>query len=131
MKTVSVSKVELLAALKKNRDNHNAIYMEAAEGYRARAIELLKETLDKYNGARPDAKAVRLYVYLDAPEDHTADYDAVMAMLEWAREDFIQIDEETFRKYVLDDWNWKQSFLMANSAYSLTAARLSAAEPED
>jgi hypothetical protein len=37
-------------------------------------------------------------------------------------ESHVELSEQEFGQYVMDDWAWKRQFLLSNSAYSATAA---------
>lgn len=125
VKSVRVKKAELLAALEKNREQHHAIFLEAVDGYEKEAERLLEEHLDRLRDSAGKSKPMLLRIFLDAPSDHTEDYDAAISMLQWSEDDTVEIDQQTFRNYVLDDWQWKRQFLASNSYYSATAARMS------
>ena len=121
MRSVKVDKAELLEKLRENRNAHRAIFEEALKGYHKRVIKLLQKHIDR---ARKN-KREQVYVSIPFPEDHTDDYDAIIAMVEMSLDNEIELDQQSFRQYVLDEWHWKGQFLSTNSAYSKTAAYLS------
>jgi hypothetical protein len=117
MRDITVEKHELVAKVKENREAHRAIFLEAVEGYRAEAVRQLEAHIERIkDGHLPEVRVV-----LPAPSDHTADYDRVLAMLDWETAATIKIAEEDFAAYVMDDWHWKRQFLTTNSAYSAGA----------
>jgi len=110
---VLVSKDELLAVLRANRDNHRAVFLQAQEGFRERAIAELDRSL-------ADARAgneVRLAVHLPEPQDHTEDYDREIRMLEMHQEPTVTIRAQLFDQIVMDRWGWSGTFNATNSAY--------------
>lgn len=116
---VTVDKGELLKILRENRNLHREVFEAACEGYRNKAIELLDGYLKELRaGHRP-----QIAIHLPPPEDHTPDYDRVIRMYEMHLEDKIELDEETFSAYVMDDWSWKRQFLATNSSYAAGAVR--------
>jgi hypothetical protein len=117
MESVTVMRGDLIEKMKANRDEHRAIFEEALEGYRARAIEILEEHLERIK----KGKVERVAVMLPIPEDHTRDYDRVLMMLDMSVDEQIQLDERRFQQYVLDDWTWQREFLTASSNYSSRA----------
>ena len=117
MKGVTVKKEELLTKLRENREGHRAISLEAQAGYKTAVIEELEKRLAD---AR-DGKRVQVHVRMDAPDDHTEEYDRSIAMLEMSVDDEIEVTAHEFACFVMDDWGWKQDFLLSNSAYSGTA----------
>lgn len=113
MEIVKIKKSVLLETLKENRQAHRTIFEEAQIGYRAEAIRLLDKALQ-------DAKAgrkINTYVRLDAPIDQTKDYDRAIKMIEMSVDENIEISETDFACYILDDWNWKHSFMTTNAFY--------------
>lgn len=120
MKDVTVKKAELREKIQTNRDAHKAIFDEAVEGYREKIIGLLEEHLKRVKKGKMET----IRIWLPVPEDHTGDYDRVLAMLDMSVDEEITIDQNTFSSYVMDEWHWKGEFLSTNSAYSATAASL-------
>lgn len=119
MDKVKVRKDELLESVRANRDAHQAIYDEAVAGYKELAkAELKKHLRDVDRGAMQV-----ISVMLPAPVNHTKDYDRVITMLEMSVDDEIELHEDEFAQYVMDDWRWKQQFLTSNAAYSATASK--------
>lgn len=119
MESVVVSRSDLITKIKTNRDEHRAIFEEAIEGYRKRAIEILDEQIAKLKSGKKE----RVQVSLPYPTDHTGDYDRVLLMLEMHTEDTIEIPEHYFKQYVMDDWAWQQEFLTTSSSYSALARK--------
>lgn len=115
MQTIKVDKERLLETLKENRDNHHAKYLAACEGYRAKAIELAEQCID----ALVEGDVIRVIVNLPLPEDHTEDYNTVIAMLDWDQGDTYELSQSDFEKYVNDDWGWKAVWTQTNSAYGV------------
>ena len=114
MNIVTVKKSELLEALKKNRESHNASFLEARMGYRAEVVATLQAMLD-------DAKAGKEYrtqVHLEEPKDHTKEYDRIIRMLTMSVNEEIKISDTQFCQYVLDEWGWKSHFIGMVQSYS-------------
>lgn len=120
MKNVTVEKGELLAALQRNRAQHEEIFKEALVGYKEEAIRQLEDFLERVRAG----SMKRVQVYLPAPENHMKDYDRVIAMVTMSVDPQIELDATSFAQYVLDDWGWKRQFLASNSGYSATATRM-------
>lgn len=118
MKAIRVAKAKLLATLQTNRLNHRKIFEEAIEGYKQAVISELERRL---NDAKANKK-VSLYFQLTQPVDQTKDYDRAIGMLTMSLDTEIELTEQDFACYVLDDWGWKRQFLTSNAYYSKTAA---------
>ncbi len=118
MRTIKVEKKALLEIIKKNRDNHRAVYEEAFEGYRKESIRIHEENLK----ALKSGKKVIVAFYEQAPQDHTNDYNLVIRMLEMDVDTTVELDQQQFTNYVDDNWNWKQQWTTSNAKYSATIA---------
>jgi hypothetical protein len=105
---------ELIEKIERNRSEHRAIFEEAVKGYR----ETMLRTLDEHMKEVRSGKIISGSIYVEAPSDHTKDYDIILAMLKMTRDETIELDSTRFRCYVLDDWKWKRQFLQSTSAYS-------------
>lgn len=111
---VTIKKIELLVAIKKNRDAHRDIFLKAQIGYRAAAIKELERMLLDARENRP----IRRSIEMVEPQEHIKDYTRVISMLEMSTADEIQISEQQFSQYVLDEWGWSNQFTMSNSRYT-------------
>lgn len=118
MRTVRVKKDELLDKLHENRAQHRKIFLEAVDGFRTKAIELLEAALDDARAGR----RVKASFHLQQPVDQTREYDRTIKMLEMSVDSHVELTAQEFEAYVMDRWAWKHQFLTANSFYSTTAA---------
>lgn len=114
MSTVVVKKDKLMESLTQNRAAHRAIFDEALEGYRDRAVELLNEHIERIS----KGKIERVMVVLPQPEDHTDDYDRAILTLEWTVFDEVALTINEFDMYVRDNWRWKEEFVGTTSLYN-------------
>jgi len=114
MINTKVKKGWLLDTLKANRETHQADFQEAREGYVETAKRRLAAELDKMK----NGKTTSLHVHLQAPEDHTADYDLVIEMLERSIDHEIVLTSEQYQMLVKDEWSWSDQWILANSVYS-------------
>lgn len=114
MNSVKVKRGELLEKLIANRDGHRALFMKAQDGYRKAVIEALDKAL---KDAR-EGREYRVYIALQAPEDHTEDYDTVISMLTMSVDADIEIEQLDFQCYVRDKWQWAAHANFLNSTYA-------------
>lgn len=112
-----IDKDELIDILRQNRANHQHIFDEAVEGYRKEAIKQLNEAIDRIK----TGSLTRVYFSIPAPENHTADYDRAIRMLELNQEGTVVLNESDTAQYVMDDWGWRNQFIASNKYYSATA----------
>jgi hypothetical protein len=45
-------------------------------------------------------------------------------MLEMALANEVELSEEDYQQYVMDDWSWKEELLTSNARYSSTASAM-------
>jgi hypothetical protein len=114
MHSVKVKRAALLEKIKANRDGHRDLFLKAQEGYRLDVIAELEQHL---RDAR-DRKKISRALSLPEPQDHTEDYDSIIAMLEMSVEEIIELDAGSFQQYVLDKWSWKRAADITNYAYA-------------
>lgn len=120
MDKVLLKRDDLLEALRVNRDAHQAIFDEAVEGYEKEAVAKLQRYIrDIKKGGRKDISFM-----MPAPVNQVKDYDRVIKMVEMSIPDEIELTQQEFQMYVMDDWSWKNNFITTNSAYSITAQSL-------
>ena len=113
MRTVTVNRDEFIQHVTKNRNSHRSVFEEALEGYRNRlTAELERRIRDLRRGREVDQ-----YIGLPEPEDHTDDYDRILAMAEMSIDDTLELTEDEFAMYVMDQWRWKQSFSDSTALY--------------
>lgn len=115
--TTNMRKAEVLAIIKDNRDKHRSVFEAALDGYRTRARSILKEWDESLSSGR----VRELRIVLDMPKDHTRDYDRIIKMLEMDTGDEVEMDENMFAQYVMDDWSWKRTWLSMSSRYAAAA----------
>src|SRR5271157_465731 len=96
MHSVTVKRIELLEKIKVNRDGHRDLFLKAQEGYRLDVIAELEQHL---KDAR-NRKKISRSLTLPEPQDHTEDYDSVIAMLEMSVDQNIELDAGSFQQYV-------------------------------
>lgn len=119
--TITADVPGLLAKLRDNREAHAAIVVEAREGYIESAKVALSEKLAKLR----TGDLVSLIFSLSPPQDYTKEYDTAIRMLEWTTDKTIELSASDFRRFVEDEWDWMEHFLISNAPYSGTAAKLS------
>jgi hypothetical protein len=114
MDDIKVDKAKLIKKLKKNRKAHRDEFLRAQARYREKVIELFDQRLrEMRNGGK-----VKIYVDLPEPEDHTADFDTVISMMEWSQGKKVILSTREFQTYVENKWGWQQSFAANTQAYT-------------
>lgn len=111
---VLLSKELLLGQVKANYASHRQKFEEAMVGYKAKAIGLLEEHIQRIKDNAPE----KVFVQLPMPEDHSRDYERVIEMLEWSKDEELELNEQDFATYVLDQWGWQEGFAQTYAMYS-------------
>ena len=145
LSNLKVSKTELLAIVKENKQKHDEIFEAAEKGYWVEAAEFLKnyqkeqlaERKKNYLKAVRDlkkqvAKELRLveqkkkdgysYMRKPFPENHSDEYQGVIRRLELFVDDHLELNTTEFDCYVRNKWQWRQSFIATNSSYAMTGS---------
>jgi len=119
MLEITVTKEKLLAKLKENRAKHAKVYEEAVEGYHDAALTRLEEEKARLLARKHPENIV---IHLPMPEDHTKDYDRLIAMIDISEDTEFDLTEQQAANYIMDEWHWTHHWLANNAAYSATAA---------
>jgi nitric oxide synthase oxygenase domain/subunit len=114
MDTITVTKADLIATLRENRDAHQEVFDKAQVVYREKMIEELDRALEE---ARNGGK-IRRGFSLPVPENHVEDFDTAIQMLEWDTGDTVDLTMREFRQYVQNEWGWQASYAANTLSYS-------------
>ena len=114
MKDTRVNKRNLLIAIEENLVSHEAAYKEALDGYRDAVVEELEANL-KLAKAGHDVDS---YTNLEKPQSHVKQYLEAIEMVKWSEDEFIELDTRDFNRLVLDNWEWKDSFVRSQAFYA-------------
>lgn len=113
MRIIRLDRDEFVAKVQENRDSHRSVFEKALEGYRDRWIQELERRLHDVRRGRE----INQYFSLPEPEDHTDDYDRILTMARMQIDDVIELTEDEFGMYVMDQWSWKSHFTNTTSRY--------------
>ena len=114
MDAIRVDKAKLLDILKRNRDQHRAMFLEAQNGYHEEVIRLLDERLADARAGR----RINVVFTLPAPIDQTHEYDVAIEMLDMSIDAVVELTEVEFRQFVKDEWHWQQHTTAVNTLYT-------------
>lgn len=141
-----MKKQELLSRLIENKAKHDVILNAAISGYweiaqtvlqskQKKLSEQLAEwqsecdlTFEKYYRKVDAKEELPVHVTLKAiafdsalglvfPQDHSRDYNRAIAMMQSSVYDEVQLTVDEYDAYVLNNWEWKKNFMVANSLY--------------
>ena len=103
----------LMSTLRTNLSTHRAIFEEAIERFRVEAVRQLNKRVDEIaNGVTTNT-----LVHLPVPEDHSADYERAIRMLERHQREEVELNEGTYRQFFDDDWDWKERWRGTTASY--------------
>jgi hypothetical protein len=117
--TVKVNTAEVLLKVRENYETHKKIVAEAKEGYKKEVEKKLKKSLKEVRSGK-----IVGTIHLTAPVDYSKVYETTIRMLELHTESAIELDSQQVRNLVMDEWDWKTSFIGSNALYSDTAKML-------
>lgn len=128
-RTVNVARVELLKILKANLEVHREEYRQALLDFHTRLLEDLKLAQRKVAkvAAIPETIALELKDFefnVDFPTSHESDYVDVIEMLEMSVDASINLDAESFKAYVRNEWSWQHSFKNSLANYKVVGSSL-------
>ena len=112
---VRVKREELLAKVKANREKHIRDFFAATEGYKEERTRVLREALAK---AETEDASKDLYVHLEAPHNHTEDYDRVIDLLTMSLDSEVDLPSDEFDRYARDKWGWSTAFSQSVAGYT-------------
>lgn len=124
MRTVKVKRDELLSKVRANREKHIQEYKDACDGYKDEALAAVKQgftSLEKRIQQLEAGEVIALAAVsfnLNVPQSHEQSYNQVIAMLEMSVDEVLEIQSDEFACYVMDDWDWRQSFEATKMRYT-------------
>ena len=113
---ITANRKEVLATLKKNREDHEAIVKEARVIYIQRARDAVTAKLDQLSGE--DAHKVTLSFSISPPHSHKKVYNVAIKMLDMHQGETIVLDSDQVKNLIMDKWNWQEEFLAQTVGFS-------------
>lgn len=145
MATIRIQREDLLKVLKENLANHEKEFAEILAGYKEdmqkavesakkSVIEALDKDLKKILAADGKDTVPTLCVPRElyeacrtAPVSRASDYKRAIRKIELSVDSVVSLDDESFRQFVEDEWDWKQQFRVMNSTYNKSFGSVSSA----
>lgn len=112
--TVRVKRDDLLKRVEENRTEHADIFEKSMTGWQEEVTAALKEAYE----AAVAGTEYKTHFGLPQPDNHTSDYDHVIAMLKMSQDDELVLTASQFGQFVMDKWEWQAQFLSVTSGYS-------------
>lgn len=111
---IRVDRQKIMMIIAENRKKHYQEYNEAVHDFREMAIEKMRDNLKVAEGGG----GIDLYIDLDRPQSHLQEYDDVLGLLEMGTEDAVVLTSADYKKYVMDEWVWTESFKKTRVFYA-------------
>lgn len=124
-RSVNVNRLELLDKLRTNRELHRKEYIEALEEFHTRLLEDLKLAVKKVNSTQNTEDLKNFRFGLQFPQNHEQEYEDVIEMLEMSVDETIQLDAQSFKAYIKNEWHWQGQMRAAKAAYVTAGSSLS------
>lgn len=115
--TIEVTKEDLLSVLTKNREQHIKSYNLAIGQYRMECIEELAQKLENVQDDKIPMGQFLMFNKL-VPRTYEKEYNTVIGMLTMTIDKTFKINGATYRAWVLDEWEWKDSFASNTMDYA-------------
>jgi hypothetical protein len=109
---IKVKKFDLIEKIKKNKENHIKEYDKAVVAYKEEALRQLGKLTLKVNEGGLDVK-----LDLITPVNNADNYDKILEMFEWEVEDEVVLEQDEFKEYVQDEFDFAVSAKFSNSVY--------------
>ena len=111
-RTMMVVKADLIKKIIENKEAHIEAYAKAEVAYKKEALKQLSELTKKVEGGD---MSVRLN--LTTPVDNRKNYDKIVDMFEWDVNDNVELTQQEFNEYILDETEAARHAFASNMAY--------------
>lgn len=105
---IKVYKPELLDKLQAGLAKHRAEYEKAKANHIHAVRTFLAEALERAKAG--DVSDVNVPHELQRPGNFSKDFERAICMIEMSVEGQIEIDENTFKQWVMGEWSWAGNF---------------------
>jgi len=113
-RTITVKKLALIEQLKTNKVKHIKEYEEAVIAYKEEALLQLASQVQRVEEGSLDAR-----LNLVTPINNSGEYDKVISMFDWEINEDVELEQDEFNEFVLDEFEFARDAKFANTMYSL------------
>lgn len=111
MREVKIEKSRLLDVLKTNKKAHEDAFHEASEAFYKNFIEDLQSVTRDVTEKKSNYEgAMKIFREERPPLGHCDEYERQIRMLEFDTREVVDLTQEEFTKFVMDEWSWKEEF---------------------
>lgn len=106
----------LISILRENMEQHIQEYETALKGWQQDYATQLQEEFNRVHCPDWDGSGP-WYMTDPVPQSYAVQYEEMISQLEHDIRDTVELTSEEYRRYVLDKWQWKESFTSISSKY--------------
>jgi len=114
MNSIKMNKEELLQIVCNNKVKHAEEYLEAVNDYKSAIVKIAESNLKLANTGSLESK---WSTFPQPPVSYEKEYHRAIRMLQLSIDDVIEVEEDVFNQLVLDEWDWKRSFVGLSTLY--------------
>lgn len=111
-RTLKVIKKDLIAKVLGNKETHIKDYNEAVNAYKAEAARQLAEQQQALTNG-----SLNIEIRLISPVDKRENYDKIVEMFNWEISSEVELSQDEFHEYVLDENPVMIQTRLLNSSY--------------
>ena len=115
-RVITVKRAALLTKLAENKKEHEKLYNEAVVGYRVAVKNKLSAELDRVSSSKDWLE--NLGISMVKPTSYLKEFDRAIAMFTMEVNDEVELSEEDFSQYVMNEWDWMRNWVVSNAGYS-------------
>ena len=116
MKSVRIEKYMLLNILRANKAKHIKDYNESVVDYKNAVLKVAKRNLELAETGDMESMN-KFQAFPQKPTSYEQEYNRSIRMLELSVDDTIELENTLFNQLVLDEWQWKSSFVATSTLY--------------
>lgn len=116
MKAVNIERQELLSIVNANKVKHVEEYNESVRDYKKAALQIAKDNFALVKTGKVEDIA-RVKSMPPRPSSYENEYNRAIRMLELSVDEVIAVEQDVFNQLVLDEWDWKRSFVTNSTLY--------------
>ena len=110
---INVKKDELIAKIKENKEKHIEEFKKAVVAYKEEAEKQLMKEMARLN----TDGALDIKLDLITPVNNADNYDKILQMFEREVAEVVELQQDEFKEYVQDEFDFAVTARMSNSAY--------------
>jgi len=112
-RVININKADLIAKIKENKQAHIKDYTEAVEAFKIQA----NNQIEKAGKHLESGELNEIKLNLKVPVNKESEYDKLVIMFEWEQKDIVELSQQEFNEYILDESDFAVAARLQNSTY--------------